>query len=179
MAPIEKQAREEGVSGFISKPLFKSALFYGLSRFAGPSVDEEMKTDPYLAPVRDLAGKRILLAEDNELNWEVASDILKDAGLEVEWAENGRVCVEKFQASEPGFYDAVLMDLRMPEMTGYEATRAIRSSSRPDKNVPIIAMTADAFAEDVQHCLACGMNAHTTKPINTAELFQLLRKYMG
>ncbi len=178
-APIEKQAREEGVSGFISKPLFKSALFYGLSRFAGPSVDEEMKTDPYLTPVRDLTGKRILLAEDNELNWEVASDILKDAGLEVEWAENGRVCVEKFQASKPGFYDAVLMDLRMPEMTGYEATRAIRSLARPDRNVSIIAMTADAFAEDVQHCLECGMNAHTTKPINTAELFQLLRKYLG
>lgn len=177
-APIEKQAREEGVRGFISKPLFKSSLFYGLNQFAAESIAEELKTDPYLVPVRDLNGKRILLAEDNELNWEVAHDILADAGLKVEWAENGRVCVDKFQASEPGYYDAILMDLRMPEMTGYEATRAIRSLSRPDRNLPIIAMTADAFAEDVQHCLDCGMNAHTTKPINTAALFQLLYKHL-
>lgn len=176
---IEKQAREEGVRGFIPKPLFKSALFYGLSQFAGSFTDEEMKTDPYLTPAAELGGKRILLAEDNELNWEVASDILKDAGLEVEWAENGRICVDKFRASKPGYYDAILMDLRMPEMTGYEATQAIRAMSRPDRNLPIIAMTADAFAEDVQRCLNCGMNAHTTKPINTSELFQLLRKYLG
>lgn len=178
-APIEKQAKEEGIRGFISKPLFKSSLFYGLSPFAGSAEDEEMKSDSYLCPVKDLRGKRILLAEDNELNWEVASDILRDAGVEVEWAENGRICVEKFQSSVPGFYDAILMDLRMPEMTGYEAAQAIRALPRPDKHLPIIAMTADAFAEDIQRCLACGMNAHTTKPINTKELFQLLYKYLG
>ncbi len=178
-AEIEDQAREDGFRGFISKPLFKSALYYGLLQSTCAVQDEDMKTDPFLSTAADLTGRRILLAEDNELNWEVAHDILHEAGLEVEWAENGRICVEKFEASEPGYYDAILMDLRMPEMTGYEATEAIRASSRPDKNIPIIAMTADAFAEDIHRCLACGMNAHTTKPINITELFQLLRKHLS
>lgn len=178
-AEIEDQARKEGISGFISKPLFKSALYYGLHQFVADSQEEVKKADLYQQSMQDLCGKRILLAEDNELNWEVAHDILADAGLEVEWAENGRICVEKFQASAPGFYDVILMDLRMPEMTGYEATQAIRALNRPDKDIPIIAMTADAFAEDIHRCLECGMNAHTTKPINIDVLFQLLRKHLG
>lgn len=178
-AEIEDQAREGGFRGFISKPLFKSALYYGLLQSVAAVEEESLKTDPFLTSDLDLTGKRILLAEDNELNWEVAHDILEDAGLEVEWAENGRICVEKFQASPAGYYDAILMDLRMPEMTGYEATAAIRALSRPDKDLPIIAMTADAFAEDYHRCLECGMNAHTTKPINVTELFQLLRKHLS
>lgn len=138
-------------------------------------------TDIALSDVSDVSRvedclRKIKLSSKHLLG--LINDILADAGLKVEWAENGRVCVDKFQASEPGYYDAILMDLRMPEMTGYEATRAIRSLSRPDRNLPIIAMTADAFAEDVQHCLDCGMNAHTTKPINTAALFQLLYKHL-
>lgn len=174
---IEQEAREAGVEGFLSKPLFKSTLFYGLSKFTKCDLAEEPKTDPHFE-VQSLAGKRILLAEDNELNWEVANEILAEAGLEVEWAENGAVCVEKFKNSEPGYYDAILMDIRMPEMTGYEAAKAIRALSRPDKELPIIAMTADAFSEDIQRCLACGMNAHTAKPINTKELFRLLCKHL-
>lgn len=109
--------------------------------------------------------RRILLAEDNELNWEIASELLSDLGLELEWAEDGQICLEKFEKSPAGYYDFILMDIRMPHMTGYEATQAIRKSIHPDAaSVPIIAMSADAFAEDVQRCLDCGMNAHIAKP---------------
>ena len=127
----------------------------------------------------DLSGRRVLLAEDNDLNWEIAEELLSELGLELEWAENGRVCLEKFQAAEPGFYDAILMDLRMPVMTGYEATEAIRALERPDaKTIPIIAMTADAFSEDIQKCLACGMNAHVAKPIDIREVAKQLLKFI-
>lgn len=106
-----------------------------------------------------LEGLRVLLAEDNELNREIAVALLTRKGLIVDEAENGQICVDKFTKSAVGYYDAVLMDLRMPVMNGYEATDAIRALARDDANVPIIAMTADAFAEDMQHCLKVGMNA--------------------
>lgn len=126
-----------------------------------------------------LAGKQILLAEDNELNWEIAEALLSSLGLKLEWAEDGKICVEKFQQSEPGYYDAVITDLRMPNMTGYEAAKAIRSLDREDaRSVPIIAMSADAFADDVQKCLDCGMNAHVAKPIDMKEVTQLLEQYI-
>jgi CheY-like chemotaxis protein len=127
----------------------------------------------------DLTGRRVLLAEDNELNWEIASELLKSVGLELDWAENGQLCVEKFQASAPGTYDAILMDIRMPVMTGYEATRTIRALDRPDAGLPIIAMTADAFAEDVKKSLDAGMNAHIAKPIDLRELSLLLKRYLS
>ena len=112
-----------------------------------------------------LKGKRILLAEDNELNWEVARELLSVLALELDWAENGEICVEKFRRSQLGYYDAIIMDVRMPVMDGYEATAAIRGLERADADLPIIAMTADAFSEDIQRCLACGMNDHLAKPI--------------
>ena len=112
------------------------------------------------------------------MNWEIAQDILTDAGFEVEWAENGQVCVEKFSQSEPGYYDAVLMDLRMPIMNGYEAAGAIRKFDRKDRELPIFAMTADAFAEDIKKCLDCGMNEHVAKPIDVAKLMKLLEEYL-
>lgn len=170
---IEDEARRAGINGFIAKPLFKSTLFYGLNHFAHPGAacgPEEEEQAP------DYTGKRILLAEDNELNWEIASELLSSVGFTLEWAENGRICVEKFMASEPGFYHAVLMDLRMPVMNGYEATRAIRTCGRADADVPIIAMTADAFSEDIQKCLECGMNAHVAKPLDVRELLRLLQR---
>lgn len=119
---IEGEAREAGISGFLMKPLFRSTLFYGLRSFAGgyEAPEAEEKDGP------QFTGKRILLAEDNELNWEIASELLQEQGLELEWAENGEVCVEKFKKSEPGYYDAILMDIRMPIMNGYEATDLIR-----------------------------------------------------
>ena len=93
-------------------------------------------------------------------------------------AENGQLCVEMFQQSEVGEYDAILMDIRMPVMNGYEAAEAIRRLDRPDKELPIIAMTADAFSDDVQHCLDSGMNAHIAKPIDIDKLLVQLEKYM-
>lgn len=136
---IEEDARAAGVSGFISKPLFRSTLFYGLK--------------PYV---------------------EISDRV---PGLELDWAENGKICVDKFLQSPVGFYDAIFMDIRMPEMTGYEAADAIRASERADAALPIIAMTADAFSEDIQECLMHGMNAHVAKPIDIKEVSRLLERY--
>ncbi len=172
---IETEARSAGITGFISKPLFKSTLFYGLRQYMGEAGAPLEKEEAEI----DLSGRRVLLAEDNELNWEIASELLSEQGLELEWAENGQVCLEMFQAQQPGYYDAVLMDLRMPVMTGYQATEAIRGLEREDaKTIPIIAMTADAFAEDVQKCLDYGMNAHVAKPIDVREVSRQLLRFM-
>ena len=97
----------------------------------------------------------------------------------MDWAENGQICVEKFRSSPVGFYHAILMDLRMPVMTGYEATQAIRAMERPDADIPIIAMTADAFSEDAERCLKCGMNAHMSKPIDVNVVARVLKRYIG
>ena len=173
---IEAEARAAGVSGFLSKPLFKSTLYYGLSRFKEGA---EAKNEADQEAGADYTGRRLLVAEDNELNWEIARELLAPYGFELTWAENGRICLEKFQASEPGWYDAVLMDLRMPMMDGYEATRAIRACDRPDADIPIIAMTADAFSEDIQRCIQCGMNAHAAKPLDMRELLRTLQGLMS
>ena len=174
---IETEAKGAGINSFISKPLFKSTLFYGLRPFvdAGETIPEP----PPQEQEADFTGRRILLAEDNELNWEIADELLSSLGMELDWAENGKICVEKFSAAAPGYYDAVLMDLRMPIMTGYEATQAIRALDRPDASLPIIAMTADAFSEDIQRCLDAGMNAHISKPIDLREVSRLLEKYLN
>lgn len=172
---IEEEAREAGAHGFISKPLFKSNLYLGLSRYAEGEVEEEEEIS---VNEHIFTGMRILLAEDNELNWEIAEDILTEAGFEVDWAENGQICVEKFKSSEPGTYDAILMDIRMPVMMGYEASKEIRSLNRPDAGLPIFAMTADAFSEDIQRSRESGMNEHIAKPIDVDRLMMLLKKYL-
>ena len=174
---IEDDAREAGITGFISKPLFKSTLFNSLRQFTDVPQASQAEERPR-EKGWNLAGRRILLAEDNELNWEIANELLSEEGLVLDWAENGQVCVEMFQRSEVGYYDAVLMDVRMPVMGGYEATQVIRGLDRPDRDLPIIAMTADAFAEDVKRALDCGMNAHVAKPIDVDEVMRLLAKYM-
>lgn len=171
---FEGEAREAGINGFIAKPLFKSTLFHGLKKYMDVDTGQEEETED-----TDLSGYRLLVAEDNELNWEILEELLSDVGLQLDWAENGQICLEKLQASEPGYYSAILMDVRMPVMNGYEAAEAIRGLERPDaQTIPIIAMTADAFSEDVKHCLECGMNAHTAKPINLDEVISLLKKYI-
>ncbi len=173
---IEDQAKAAGITGFISKPLFKSTLFNSLRQFAGlPETQTERRPQERR---RDLTGKHILLAEDNELNWEIANELLSEEGLVLDWAENGQICVEMFQQSAAGYYDAVLMDIRMPIMGGYEATQVIRTLERPDRDLPIIAMTADAFAEDVKRALDCGMNAHVAKPVDVDEVMRLLSKFI-
>ena len=172
---IEDDAREAGAKGFISKPLFKSNLYLGLSHLVENGDSEADETDE---EEERFTGKRILLAEDNELNWEIAEDILTEAGFEVDWAENGKLCIEMFEASEIGYYDIILMDIRMPVMGGYDAAKAIRALDRADANLPMFAMTADAFSDDIQHCLECGMNEHVAKPIDVERLTQLLKKYL-
>ncbi len=173
---LEEQARAAGIAGCIGKPLFRSTLYYALAGLAGSESHgpEQVRKDS-----RTLEGRRVLLAEDNDLNWEIAEELLSELGLELDRAEDGKVCADRFAASAPGYYDAILMDIRMPVMTGYEATEAIRAMDRPDAAaIPIIAMSADAFSEDVQRCLDCGMNAHAAKPIDIDEVARLLEKYI-
>lgn len=172
---IEDEAREAGVCGFISKPLFKSTLFHGLKQF---TKDVENNNEKNNISKTDFRGAKIIVAEDNELNWEIAYELLSQFNLDLQRAENGKVCVDMFSKSVIGQYDAILMDVRMPIMNGYEATKEIRNLDRPDSDIPIIAMTADAFSEDVKKALECGMNAHVAKPINTDEITNLLKKFI-
>ena len=173
---IEDEAREAGISGFISKPLFPSTLSGALSAFAGRGGEEAASAEK--AVEQRLRGKRILLAEDNELNWEVAREMLSVLEMELDWVENGQACVARFEKSPAGYYDAILMDVRMPVMDGYEATAAIRGLERGDADIPIIAMTADAFSEDIQKCLERGMNDHLAKPIDVQAVASKLKKYL-
>lgn len=172
---IEEEARAAGISGFLMKPLFRSTLYYGLRPYtegeAIPAKKEENKPK--------FSDKHILVAEDNELNWEIAYELLHDLGLELDWAENGQMCIDMLKKSEPGYYDAVLMDIRMPVMNGYEASDAIRAMDSPYADIPIIAMTADAYSEDIKRCMEHGMNAHVAKPIDIKEIVRVLKRYIG
>lgn len=173
---IEDEAHASDIEGFISKPLFKSTLFSRLIQYAeGNHYEQGQNSEQKI----DFNGKHILLAEDIDLNWEIANEILSSVGLIIERAVNGLECVEKFEKSETGFYDAVLMDIRMPVMNGYDATKTIRSLERSDKDIPIIAMTADAFSDDAQRCMESGMNAHLAKPLDVRECMRVLQKYLG
>ena len=127
-----------------------------------------------------LAGRRVLIAEDMELNAEILTELLELEDVGADWAENGQLAVERFSGSPPGTYDAILMDIRMPVMDGLAAARAIRALDRPDaKTVPIVALTANAFEEDVQNSLQAGMNAHLAKPVDTEKLYELLRELIS
>ena len=147
----------------------------GLSQHVLREADEKSEDEVHL---QCFSGKHVLLSEDNDLNWEIAEELLSEAGFELERAENGQICVEMFEQSPVGFYDVILMDIRMPIMNGYDAAKTIRALDRKDANIPIIAMTADAFSDDIQHCLDCGMNEHVAKPIDVDRLSQILKKYI-
>ena len=175
---IEADARAAGISGFISKPLFKSTLFYGLKSFVGDDATTTTTAPAQADNGADLKGIRVLLAEDNELNWEIAETLLDSVGITCDHAENGQICVDMFKDSKAGTYQAILMDIRMPIMSGYEATEKIRKLDHPDKDLPIIAMTADAFADDMKRCLDCGMNAHIAKPIDIAVVQKTIAKFL-
>lgn len=168
---IEDGADSISFEGFISKPLFKSTLYDRLKLYVENNSEEKHKEEKNDI---DFTGKNILVAEDIDLNWEVANEILSTTGLKLERAVNGKDCLEKFANSEIGYYDAILMDIRMPVMNGYEATKAIRKLNRADRDLPIIAMTADAFSDDAQHCLECGMNEHIPKPLDLKECMRIL-----
>ncbi len=168
---IIQKAQEAGIDGFISKPLFVSNVlqeFQHIARRNNLGIFSEKKR-------ADLEGRRILLAEDTEINAEIMMDILSMEDAEADHAENGRIALEMFKNSRPGEYSAILMDIRMPVMDGLEAASAIRDLKRPDaKKIPIIALTANAFDEDVQRSLQAGMNAHLTKPVESEHLFRTL-----
>ena len=136
-----------------------------------------LEEKPKAESLESLKGRRILLCEDNQMNTEIAAMLLKNKGMLVEAAENGIIGLEKFAASPEGYYDLVLMDIRMPEMDGYEATRNIRTLKRQDAlKVPIIAMTADAFEESVHAAKEAGMNAYITKPVEPRKMYETLQK---
>ncbi len=168
---IQEDAKEAGVDSFLSKPLFASNIieeFQRIARRNNMSLFKEKKR-------ACLEGRRILLAEDIEMNAEIMMDILEMENIETDHAKNGRIAVEMFRDSMPGTYSAILMDVRMPEMDGLEAAAAIRALDREDaKKIPVIALTANAFDEDVQRSLQAGMNAHLSKPVEPDHLFQTL-----
>ncbi len=174
---IEEEAKEAGVTAFCSKPLFLSELSSCLHSIVNAGEEEEEDTGGSV--VRIHTG-RILLAEDNELNQEIAAEILGDAGFSLEIAANGQEAVDMLRKSEPGYYQVVLMDVQMPVMNGYEAAREIRRLENHSlASIPILAMTANAFEEDKQEALRCGMNGHIAKPIDIETLFQTLHEVLS
>ncbi len=172
---IEEEAREAGVTAFCSKPIFLSELREILeSPFTAQSAEKRVSEEE-----PSFAGKKIFLVEDNELNQEIAVEILQEAGFVMDVADDGAAAVEKLKAAEPGQYDVVLMDIQMPIMNGYEATKQIRALDSPWlADLPIIAMTANAFEEDKKAALDAGMNGHIAKPIDVPGLLALLREIL-
>ena len=174
---IEDEAREAGVTAFLAKPFYRSKICYLLRE-----LEEEKKPveNNEMGASRDFQGKRVLLAEDNLLNREIAHTLIEEMGAEVEDACDGREAVQKVIGSEEGYYSLILMDVQMPVMNGYEATKAIRNLERQDaKRIPIVAMTANAFEDDRQEAFRAGMNDHFSKPIDVNALEKLLDQYLS
>ena len=170
---IEDEAKEAGANGFIGKPLFRSRLYEKINELLGTEA-KAMETEDDCS---DLAGMNILIAEDNDINWEIISTMLGMFGIGSERAENGRICVDKMKEAEEGRYDLIFMDVQMPEMNGLDATRHIRKlANRWAASIPIIAMTADAFSENIAECLKAGMNGHIAKPIDLKLVIKEIRR---
>ena len=168
---IEEEARAAGVTAFCEKPLFLSEL----RRVLAEPYGAEPACKPAQPDAAELKGKKLLLVEDNALNRELALEILKEAGFAVDTAEDGEIAVQKMKQAAPGQYDLILMDIQMPKMDGYEATRQIRALPDAAKaDIPIFAMTANAFEEDRQSALKAGMNGHIAKPLDIPHLLQVL-----
>ena len=170
---IEDMAKEAGANGFVSKPLFRSKLYDKINTLLGTEAKSVEPENDY----SDLRGMNILIAEDNDVNWEIISALLGMFGITTERAENGRICVDKMSQAAEGSYALVFMDIQMPEMNGLEATRNIRTLDNPwASSIPIIAMTADAFSENVTECLNAGMNGHIAKPIDIKLVVKEIRR---
>lgn len=177
---IEVEARAAGVTGFCSKPMFMSDLRESLLNALGHQRAEEENVLPVSEETQSFKGKRLLLVEDNELNREIAFEILNEYGFIVDAAENGKEAVDKVAASKPGYYDLVLMDIQMPIMNGYEATRGIRALENAALSaIPIVAMTANAFDEDRRAAAECGMDGFISKPINMTEVIEALHSALN
>lgn len=181
-SPIEQAAREAGANAFISKPMFASTIYNTLMAVTRrPNFESAPALDlPKTVTPHDLSGRRVLLVEDNELNMEIATEILRMADMQVEHALNGQDAVDQILNSEADYFDLVLMDIQMPVMNGYEATQAIRNSNHPNaKTLPILAMTANAFVEDIARAKEAGMNAHIAKPIDVSQLYTTLTEILN
>lgn len=176
---IEDKFRLAGADAFITKPLFKSKMVHTFHKFCRIDRSDARSA---LCERSDAAldGKKLLLAEDNELNREIAVELLETHGLLIDTAENGSIAVKKFEASAPGEYVGILMDIQMPVMDGYKATKMIRSLEREDaRTIPILALTANAFASDIGKAHSVGMNDHIAKPIDIEILMEILRQWIG
>ena len=170
---IEDKAKEAGADGFVSKPLFRSTLYEKISALIGNESGSSGPEDDY----SDLQGLHILVAEDNDINWEIISAMLAMYGITTDRAENGRVCVDMMRAAAEGSYELIFMDVQMPEMNGLDATRAIRGLDDSwAASIPIVAMTADAFSENVTKCLDAGMNGHIAKPVDIKLVIKEIRR---
>ena len=188
---VEQEARSVGVDAFIAKPLFKSRLVHVMKGLLTSEEESEPTSEYEVLRQSDFSGHRVLLTEDNSIAAAIALDIMGMTGLEVDHAENGRIAVEKLLDAEPGYYDLVFMDIQMPVMNGYESASAIRAAAegkglddttitpRPDLGeIPIVALTADAFADDVARARAAGMNAHMSKPMEIELLVKTLKEWL-
>ncbi len=170
---IEDKAKAAGANGFVSKPLFRSTLYDKINSLIGKESKSIEPEDDY----SDLEGLHILVAEDNDINWEIISTMLSMFGITADRAENGRVCVDRMRSAAEGSYELIFMDIQMPEMNGLEATRAIRKLDDPwASSIPIVAMTADAFSENVTECLNAGMNGHIAKPVDIKLVIKEIRR---
>jgi signal transduction histidine kinase/DNA-binding response OmpR family regulator len=170
---IEDKAKAAGANGFVSKPLFKSTLYDKINQLIGKEPESLEPEDDY----SDLQGLNILVAEDNDINWEIISAMLAMFGITTERAENGRLCVDKMRSAEKGRYELIFMDVQMPEMNGLDATRAIRKlKKRWAASIPIVAMTADAFSENIMECMDAGMNGHIAKPVDIKLVIKEIRR---
>lgn len=173
---VRQEAEQAQLDGFLVKPVGMSALFDAIMQVFAPEAHQDM-----VAGLRgqghDLSGVSLLLAEDNEINQQIAVELLEGAGASVVVANDGREAIEKFSASPPGTYDIVLTDLQMPEMDGYEVVRRVRADAERGQ-VPVIAMTAHAMAEERDRCIAAGMNDHITKPIDPDAMFSTLLRWL-
>lgn len=176
---IEQKAREAGINYFVNKPLFRSRLRNAFKNMGSDSKAETAAVPAGIKPLDDYSGKRVLIVEDNELNCEIMTEILKETHVEIETAANGRDAVDMVSRASEGYYSLIFMDIQMPVMNGYEATAAIRALSDGKGAVlPIIALSASAFAEDVIMAKKAGANEHLPKPVDIARLAEVMRTWL-
>ena len=175
VSELKEKAQDLGICGFIDRPFYRSIIHDCINQYLFDQEPEHLRKESF-----DFAGIPVLIAEDNEINLEIAVEILEGFGLKLDTAANGREAVRLFMESQPGYYALILMDIQMPEMNGYEAARAIRSLTREDgRTVPILAMTADAFVEDIENAKSAGMNGHLSKPLDFDLMGREIRKYLN
>ena len=175
---IESTAKTAGVSDFINRPIFRTVLVDKLAYWLDGEYEKENNSDS--ADADEFSGIHLLVAEDNDINWEIIDDLLKMNGISADRAVNGRECVNILETAPEDEYFMILMDIQMPILDGFGATKEIRAMENKKKaDIPIIAMTANAFAKDVNDCLEAGMNAHIAKPVNLKLLMAEIKKYMG